>query len=96
MSQTSNITANGTTSLGALPAEKRLMTLLVSGTFGSGTLTPGYIDPVDGTTFRPFVTLSTPAALTADGEFSFELGSGVTAAVSLAGATNPVINVTVT
>lgn len=92
MSQEIEITADGVTQIEALPAEKREITLLVRGDFGSGTLTPGYMTPAG--VFQAFGSLA--SAITAADEYNFTIGPGVTVALSLAGSTNPVIFVVVT
>ena len=81
------ITANGVTALPQIPEGKRKMTILASGTFGTGTLAFGYKD--NSGTFIPFTTIA--SSITSAGEVLIDVGPGVGVAVSLSGATAPAI-----
>ena len=81
------ITANGVTALPSIPEGKRKMTILASGAFGTGTLAFGYRN--NSGSFIPFTTIA--SSITSAGEVLIDVGPGVGVAVSLSGATNPVI-----
>lgn len=84
-----SITANGVVSLGEKLHSSDEVVVLISGGFGGGTLTFGYMD--DTETFIAFV--ATEAAFTAADEFAVMMGAGQVLAANLTGATGPTIKV---